>query len=206
MCKTFGAHIDDYTAGFLSPETRRMMDQHLMGCLSCREELAFATQLRGVASVASPHPAPRELPFRIFQSLNDVTIEKERRSGFSWAPLGISTAAAMAVVALFLVLAPYRIPQRTASTLSASTDLIPVTLSLELPSATEVAVVGDFNGWNTRATRLVKQHGVWTCTLTLKPGQYQYMFVVNGGQWVTDPKALHQVEDGYGRRNALLTI
>ncbi|MBI3292413.1 MAG: isoamylase early set domain-containing protein [Elusimicrobia bacterium] len=84
--------------------------------------------------------------------------------------------------------------------------LMPVTFTLQMPEAQEVAVVGDFNGWNSQATRLVRHNGRWSVTVPLAPGQYQYMFVVNGATWIPDPTAVQQVDDGYGRKNAVLTL
>jgi hypothetical protein len=46
---------------------------------------------------------------------------------------------------------------------------------------------------------------VWTATITLPAGQHQYAFVVDGQQWVPDPAA-PAVDDGFGRRNSVLTL
>jgi len=46
---------------------------------------------------------------------------------------------------------------------------------------------------------------VWTATLTLPVGQHQYAFVVDGQRWVPDPGA-PAVDDGFGRRNSVLTL
>jgi hypothetical protein len=32
------------------------------------------------------------------------------------------------------------------------------------------------------------------------------MFVVNGEQWVADPFAVEQIDDGFGSRNAVLDV
>jgi hypothetical protein len=42
-------------------------------------------------------------------------------------------------------------------------------------------------------------------TVTLPPGMYEYMFVVDG-KWITDPAADERRDDGFGRQNALLRI
>jgi len=47
--------------------------------------------------------------------------------------------------------------------------------------------------------------GVWTATLTLPAGQHQYAFVVDGARWVPDPGA-PAIDDGFGRRNSVLTL
>ena len=69
-----------------------------------------------------------------------------------------------------------------------------------------VTVAGSFNGWNTRNLPLKREGGVWTTTLVLPPGSYEYMFVENGKRWVTDPLAPHTRDDGFGNRNAVLDL
>jgi len=43
-------------------------------------------------------------------------------------------------------------------------------------------------------------------TIPLKPGRYEYMFVVDGQQWIPDPFAAEQTDDGFGSRNAVLEV
>ena len=40
----------------------------------------------------------------------------------------------------------------------------------------------------------------------LPVGVYRYTFVINGCDWVVDPKALFNETDGFGRRNAIAII
>jgi hypothetical protein len=42
--------------------------------------------------------------------------------------------------------------------------------------------------------------------LALPPGDYEYMFVVDDGQWVTDPLAVETRDDGFGGQNAVLEV
>jgi hypothetical protein len=81
-----------------------------------------------------------------------------------------------------------------------------VRLVLLQPEAQSVAVAGDFNGWNPSRTPLQRSGTIWTVTLPLKPGRYQYMFVVDGKQWVTDPLAADENFDGFGAKNAVLDV
>jgi len=76
-----------------------------------------------------------------------------------------------------------------------------------LPEAHEVSLAGTFNRWDAHVTPLVRSGptGVWTATLTLPAGQHQYAFVVDGARWVPDPGA-PAVDDGFGRRNSVLTL
>src|SRR6267378_2771326 len=84
---------------------------------------------------------------------------------------------------------------------------ITVHFVLSAPDARAVNVAGTFNQWDPRATPLVRAgaNGMWTATLKLPAGQHQYAFVVDGVRWVPDPAA-PAVDDGYGRRNSVLTL
>ena len=48
------------------------------------------------------------------------------------------------------------------------------------------------------------RNGVWTVCFPLPPGQYRYMFVVDGARWMADPNAVASQSDGFGGRNSLL--
>jgi hypothetical protein len=75
------------------------------------------------------------------------------------------------------------------------------------PGARTVQAAGDFNGWNPAQTPLEPvANGAWTVTLPLEPGRYEYQFVVDGEQWIADPFAIEQNEDGFGSRNAVLEV
>ncbi|OLB51907.1 MAG: hypothetical protein AUI08_01980 [Gemmatimonadetes bacterium 13_2_20CM_2_65_7] len=78
---------------------------------------------------------------------------------------------------------------------------------LVAPGAQHVSLAGTFNHWDPRATPLVRSGAgdLWTATLSLPPGQHQYAFVVDGTRWVPDPTA-PAVDDGFGRRNSVLTL
>ena len=125
-----------------------------------------------------------------------------------------SAAAAIALVAVFAgVLANMlsRDPGRDAAgTLTAADPpdhTVLVRLVVVLPDAGTVEVAGDFNGWDPTRTPLTPvAGGAWTVTLPLQPGRYEYMFVVNGQQWVADPFAVEQNDDGFGSQNAVLDV
>jgi 1,4-alpha-glucan branching enzyme len=79
---------------------------------------------------------------------------------------------------------------------------------LSAPQAQSVAVSGDFNNWQQDGIALRDQDGdgVWTGLVALRPGLHKYMFLIDGEQWVTDPRAERYVDDGFGGRNALITV
>jgi hypothetical protein len=76
------------------------------------------------------------------------------------------------------------------------------------PGARSVDVVGSFTDWQSGAVVLRDDDhdGIWRGTVVLPVGQHEYMFVVDGERWVTDPLAGRYVDDGFGRQNALLFV
>lgn len=82
-----------------------------------------------------------------------------------------------------------------------------VQFRLRAPDAESVAVAGDFTDWEpAHYLSDVDGDGVWTGRVPLRPGLHEYMFVVDGSEWVTDPGAERYVDDGFGHRNAVVTI
>ena len=82
-----------------------------------------------------------------------------------------------------------------------------VLFRVRAPGATLVTLAGTFNSWNTDFTPLQKgADGVWSVTLTLKPGlTYQYKYLVDG-HWIPDPANPIAEEDGCGGYNSVLTL
>lgn len=78
---------------------------------------------------------------------------------------------------------------------------------LEAPAARSVSVAGDFNEWGEDGLLTdVDGDGVWTGRIEVEPGVHEYMFVIDGTEWVTDPGAESYRDDGFGSRNAVLTV
>lgn len=71
-----------------------------------------------------------------------------------------------------------------------------------------VTVAGTFNNWNKDANPLsLGSDGLtWTTGLSLSPGKHQYKFVLDGDNWVTDPKAVKNEDDGNGNINSVLLV
>jgi hypothetical protein len=122
----------------------------------------------------------------------------------------LATAAAAVLVVGALVARPGApAPPDSPGTASAGATDAPVLVRLVVlqPEARTVDVAGDFNGWDPTRTPLEQTAtGAWTVTIPLQPGRYEYMFVVDGKQWVGDPFAVEQADDGFGSRNAVLDV
>lgn len=72
-------------------------------------------------------------------------------------------------------------------------------------AANEVKIKGEFNGWNADQTKLSKSDNTFATTLILKPGRYQYLFVVDGKE-IRDPGNKDSVDNGMGGWNSLLQL
>ncbi|MBK8692344.1 MAG: DUF1595 domain-containing protein [Deltaproteobacteria bacterium] len=75
-------------------------------------------------------------------------------------------------------------------------------------AARSVHVAGSFNGWSPTAWPMTWVEGVreWQSERELPDGTYQYKFVVDGSQWVSDPRATASMPDGFGGQNSVLTL
>lgn len=83
-----------------------------------------------------------------------------------------------------------------------------VTFYYHDPSARSVALVGGFNGWQSKKYHLHgPAHGMWQITIPRPPADvYPYKFLVDGMRWVHDPENPARMEDGYGGLNSLLVL
>jgi hypothetical protein len=75
------------------------------------------------------------------------------------------------------------------------------------PSATSVALVGDFSDWDDSRYQLerVSDDGAWSITIPLIPGRYEYQFEVDGVQRVNDPTR-PQTSSEFGSANSVVTV
>lgn len=83
-----------------------------------------------------------------------------------------------------------------------------IRFDLRLPQglAANVSVVGDFNGWDSKATPMVKdaRSGEWSARIVLLPGRHIYAYLVNGEKWIVDPLNPQIPDAGYGPANAVV--
>jgi hypothetical protein len=129
--------------------------------------------------------------------------------------------AAAAAVLIVTVARPWRadLPQRAADSTSAPRSAAPaspvgaitedaagnVHFELALPKqAQAVSIVGDFNGWDEKATPMTRDGGEWSAKVPLPPGRHVYAFVVDGSTWLVDPMAPQVPDAGYGPANAVI--
>jgi hypothetical protein len=75
------------------------------------------------------------------------------------------------------------------------------------PSASRVALVGEFNDWDPSATPMLRAAGgAWHVVLPLARGRHVYAFVVDGNSWVADPQAPLAPERWFGAQNSVVLV
>lgn len=83
-----------------------------------------------------------------------------------------------------------------------------VRFDLRLPkgAVANVSVIGDFNGWDSKATPMVRdaKSGEWSANIALLPGRHIYAYLVDGEKWVVDPLKPQIPDVGYGPANAVV--
>ncbi len=81
-----------------------------------------------------------------------------------------------------------------------------VTFSLSAPGAKDVSLTGTFNNWDIKK-HLMKQNddGLWTKTVIIPPGTYEYKYLV-GGEWWHDPENESVTYNEHGTLNSIITI
>jgi 1,4-alpha-glucan branching enzyme len=73
--------------------------------------------------------------------------------------------------------------------------------------AKKVFLVGDFNNWspNSDPMKDLNGDGHWSLFYPLRPGSYQYKFVVDG-RWVPDPRNQDSETDGFDSINSIVKV
>ena len=74
------------------------------------------------------------------------------------------------------------------------------------PEAQKVYLAGDFNNWDSSANPMKKDRkGIWKTTLSLKPGRYEYRFLVDGN-WENDLSCCDCVPNEFGSQNCVRIV
>lgn len=67
-------------------------------------------------------------------------------------------------------------------------------------------IAGDFTNWVASSFPARRQGDSLFIEIPLKPGSYQYKFIVNGDTWIADPNSADFSTDPYGGKNSILTV
>jgi len=157
--------------------------------------------------------APSELRSAVMREISSARPPVWARAVSWWIqPHPVQVRPAFAGLALAAVIAVVALLPRTERPVvgTAGTDAVGVVTRFVLvaPEASSVTVTGDFASWNQQGIELqdLRGTGIWTTDVSLPPGVYQYTFIVDGTEWRTDPTAVSQVDDGFGRANSVVIV
>jgi len=202
------AYLDgEVTLDQLGPEAREEAEAWDRMVAAARDETA-------------PETAPAWIENAVMSEITAMPVHTPSESVLGWllrprtirvSPL-TGTLVAAAAVALILLM-----PRGAADPSAgrggavagpgATVAQVYVEFRLRAPGATSVAVVGHFTEWEADYTLDdVDGDGVWTGRVPVTPGVHEYMFVIDGSEWVTDPDAERYRDDGFGNRNAVLAV
>lgn len=82
-----------------------------------------------------------------------------------------------------------------------------VTFSVRADVGKTVFLAGSFNQWDPTGKKMLdkKNEGVYTTSVKLAPGSYQYKFVIDG-TWCADPENLDFVQNEHGTLNSVIVV
>lgn len=81
-----------------------------------------------------------------------------------------------------------------------------VTFSLEATKAETVVLMADFNNWDPNKHQMKNNgNGLWTKSVMLTPGEYEYKYLVDG-KWHENLQSEKTCQNCYGTYNGLLRI
>ncbi|WP_053002424.1 glycogen-binding domain-containing protein [Kordia jejudonensis] len=72
-------------------------------------------------------------------------------------------------------------------------------------NAEKVILAGSFNKWDEQLFQLKKVDDGWFITLQLRPGVYQYKFIVDG-IWITDEANPNKIKNEFNEYNSLVEV
>jgi 1,4-alpha-glucan branching enzyme len=76
------------------------------------------------------------------------------------------------------------------------------------PDVSKVCLAGDFNNWSPVSDPMLDKNkdGHWMLFYPLKPGRYEYKFVIDGKYWIVDPRNPQTVSDGFEGGNSVIVV
>jgi hypothetical protein len=159
-----------------------------------------------VAAAVAQLPAPMPASPQEVRHIMDAVRRRHRaRRVFRGAGLIAGAAAASLVIGALFIAPRMRAPASGAASASATPV---VHFKLSAPHAKQLALVGDFNSWDSHATPMTRDAatGAWEVSVKLPEGRYLYAFVADGKQWLPDPEAPLASPDDFARQNSVLVV
>jgi len=81
-----------------------------------------------------------------------------------------------------------------------------ITFMLSAPDARKVTLAGTFNDWSSESAPLKRgKDNIWKRQVALRPGRYEYKFIVDGDWW-NDPNNSNLSWNDMGSQNSVIEI
>lgn len=80
-----------------------------------------------------------------------------------------------------------------------------ITFTVHAEKGKSVYLAGSFNEWNPTAKKMTFKAGVYSATVKLAAGEYQYKFVIDG-TWSADPANANAVANDQGTFNSVIVV
>ena len=80
-----------------------------------------------------------------------------------------------------------------------------VTFTVHAEKGKAVYLAGCFNDWNPTGKKMTFKAGVYSATVKLAPGEYQYKFIIDG-TWCADPENVNAVANDQGTFNSVIVV
>ncbi len=200
-CKRAKEIIDFYIDGEITQEEKDQLEEHLKTCISCSRYYEDILKLHNILE-NKEYLEPREgFTQKVISNL------PQRRRFFSWFPKPVLVGALSLAIILLLAFVKFPIFDFNKKELVEKVK-VQFMLNLQNAEAKTVSIVGDFNDWQVGKDLLSDPDGdgIWVGEITLKPGKYQYVFVIDGKKWVPDPRAKEVSKDGFGGVNSVIEV
>jgi hypothetical protein len=169
---------------------------------------------RGIAALRQPVPVRPEWRAAVLRDVAASAIPARASDApdvrrWSMRPV-IAIAAAIAILTIGVATGAFFVRGPSSDVANAADygrSLTTVRFVIVAPSARQVSLVGDFNGWNVAANpmRESRDGQSWILEVPLAPGRHTYAFVVDGDV-LRDPTAPSLVDDDFGVRNSVIFV
>ena len=202
-CTDAARFVDEWELGTLDTASLAEFQKHVESCPDCARNFGALLPLilRDASSTAFIGSAREFLPQGFVDKVMSE-IEPARGQIFQWPvfrPALLAAAAAILVVGIGI----------GGFFASRNSKVMMVQFMLDAPTASRVQLVGDFTKWDPQGYELSRSapDAPWVIRIPLEKGKaYTYNFIIDEGQWVSDPKAPAKIDDGFGGSGSLLRL
>jgi hypothetical protein len=178
------------------------MRRHCATCASCARRFEallpfFARDAGGTAVSPREDPSP-DFVNRVMAQVKRAPDARQRVRRIRLAAIAAGLIVFAGVSVLMLRIGAARAAGETL-----------VRFELVAPGAKSVSLVGSFSGWQESGLALSDRNGdgIWEIAIRLRRDSlYTYNFLIDGKEWVSDPAAAAQVDDGFGGTNSVLSL